>query len=116
MDYDKLSYYNLTVDVLAMVNSKEVKFRSFTISLENVNYAPEEISINDELHIIGGEPETHQLGPFTVIDKDEFDKHSFQLVDGTETNDNHLFSLDENGTLYFQNEGSLVRKEILLLT
>ena len=110
LDYDKLSYYNLTVDVLAMVNSQEVKFRSFTISLENVNYAPEEISINDELHIIGGEPETHQLGPFTVIDKDEFDEHSFQLVDGAETNDNHLFSLDENGTLYFQNEGSFGTK------
>jgi uncharacterized Fe-S cluster-containing radical SAM superfamily protein len=110
LDYDKLSYYNLSVDVLAMVNSQEVKFRSFTISLENVNYAPEEISINDELHIIGGEPETHQLGPFTVIDKDEFDEHSFQLVDGMETNDNHLFSLDENGTLYFQNEGSFGTK------
>ena len=110
LDYDKLSYYNLSVDVLAMVNSQEVKFRSFTISLEDVNYAPEEISINDELHIIGGEPETHQLGPFTVIDKDESDEHNFQLVNGAETNDNHLFSLDENGTLYFQNEGSFGTK------
>ena len=110
LDYDKLSYYNLSVDILAMVNSQEVKFRSFTVSLENVNYAPEEISINDELHIIGGEPETHQLGPFTVIDKDESDEHNFQLVNGAETNDNHLFSLDENGTLYFQNEGSFGTK------
>ena len=110
LDYDKLSYYNLSVDVLAMVNFQEVKFRSFTISLENVNYAPEEISINDELHIIGNEPETHQLGPFIVTDKDESDEHGFQLVNGLETNDNHLFSLDENGTLYFINEDSFGTK------
>ena len=115
LDYDKVSYYNLMIEVIATHHSEELKTRVFEVTLEDVNFSPFDISTTSDLQVIGDDPESHLIGPFLVIDGDESDEHIFQLVEGNKSNDNQFFTVDQKGNLHFVNNDLLATHENLTI-
>ena len=100
LDYDKLEYYNLKIEVLGTNENNETKVHSFNVSIVDVNYAPTQIVTEDDLRIIANK-QSYSLGPFTVVDKDSLDTHIIELVDGQSSSGNQFFAMNNNGMLEF---------------
>ena len=113
LDYNNVAYYNLEIDVLATIDSQIVNSRSFQISLDDVNYAPESVYTEDELHILNDQKESFLIGPFLVVDKDVTDEHIIELIDTNKSNHNHLFTAEQNGMLRFRGGDTLGNYEKL---
>ena len=61
------------------------------------NAVPQDLNISTPLTLLENKPVGTLVGEFTAIDDDGWDVLSYQLVPGVA--DNHLFTLDTNGTL-----------------
>ena len=113
LDYDRLSYYNLIIDVLGQKDGNQSKSRVFEVSLIDVNHPPEEILFEGELLVRGDDPDSFMPGKFTVTDEDESDEHEFVLVDGFGAEDNQMFEIDAYGNLHFTGEDKVAESVAL---
>jgi hypothetical protein len=64
-----------------------------------INYAPTDITTENELKIGENDRVGTVVGSFGVVDENDFGIHFFALASGEGDADNSLFSLDQNGTL-----------------
>ena len=71
--------------------------KMISISVSNQNEAPSDLNVTAPLQVLENQPVGSIVGQLTAQDPDAITVFTYTLVGGA--NDNHLFSIDSNGTL-----------------
>ena len=96
-DYESnASSYTITVQAKDELNATTEG--NFTVTLLNKNERPYDLKISADLRVKENEAIGTLVGQLTAKDPDQNSSLFFTLVEGAE--DNHLFKIDTNGTLY----------------
>ena len=102
LDYEENASHQIRVRVYDDLQAYEEG--SFTVVILDlnefpINYAPTDITTEQELKIREGDPAGTVVGNFGVVDENDLGNHFFALATGEGDTDNSLFSLGEDGTL-----------------
>ena len=104
-DYEPLAELNATdLSIRVRVSDSENLFfdSNVTISIINVvedfNLPPSSLDLNGTT-ILENQPIGSLVGKFSATDPDANSTFSFKLIEGNETNQNQLFSIDQEGSL-----------------
>ena len=88
---------NLNIRVKVTDDHNATMEKMISISVSNQNEAPSDLNVTAPLQVLENQPVGSIVGQLTAQDPDAITIFTYTLVGGS--NDNHLFSIDSNGTL-----------------
>jgi hypothetical protein len=98
MSFDYESYQSLSVRVKAMDGNDSSVEGSFSVSVTNVNEAPNSLNHSSALSVLENQASGTVVGNFHAQDPDG-DDLSYYLTSGLGDGNNSMFTLETNGTL-----------------
>ena len=88
---------NLNIRVKVTDDHNATMEKMISISVSNQNEVPSDLNVTAPLQVLENQPVGSIVGQLTAQDPDAITVFTYTLVGGS--NDNHLFSIDANGTL-----------------